>query len=199
MHWTAYFDESGTHDSSIVILAGVIAPSEQWAAFDAEWAAMLARHQVPYVHCSEATHSKGAYAGWSKDRCDQMMYSASALIVKHIPVTVTAIMRKDVHNEVFHDQRSKGIGVRQLAILFRASMGFFIDIVENHGAERFERMDFVYEHGQKEGPLRAPFNRFKELPEYDDKLGTLRFAKRTDPDALGLQAADKSAVFSCVA
>lgn len=39
--FTAYFDESGTHESPAFTLAGIIAPSPAWDTFSAEWLAAM--------------------------------------------------------------------------------------------------------------------------------------------------------------
>ena len=39
---TVYFDDSGTHDDSeIIVMAGFLGTESQWAAFDAAWSARL--------------------------------------------------------------------------------------------------------------------------------------------------------------
>jgi hypothetical protein len=41
--FTAYFDESGTHDSSAAVgVSGYVASDQQWSNFDKEWKAILA-------------------------------------------------------------------------------------------------------------------------------------------------------------
>jgi hypothetical protein len=48
---TTHLDESGTHDGSpIAIMAGYVGTASQWKHFEADWAALVAKAGVRYIH-----------------------------------------------------------------------------------------------------------------------------------------------------
>jgi hypothetical protein len=66
--FSAYFDESGTKaDTVAVVVAGFIAPSEQWIAFEHEWKRILSMFSVSSLHMRDFAHSKGESLTWKGD------------------------------------------------------------------------------------------------------------------------------------
>lgn len=64
----AYFDESGTKaDTVAVVVAGFIAPAEQWIAFERDWKRILSMFNVNSLHMRDFAHSKGEYVTWKGD------------------------------------------------------------------------------------------------------------------------------------
>jgi hypothetical protein len=65
---SAYFDESGTKaDTVAVVVAGFIAPAEQWIAFEHDWKRILSMFNVNSLHMRDFAHSKGEYMTWKGD------------------------------------------------------------------------------------------------------------------------------------
>lgn len=65
MVMTAYFDESGTHGHSpIVIVAGFIASIEGWAGYERDFAALTAEFGVNKFHAKEFRGRKGDFKDW---------------------------------------------------------------------------------------------------------------------------------------
>jgi uncharacterized protein DUF3800 len=59
---TAYFDESGTHKGSpVIIVAGCLSTNEQWAKFSEEWRAVLKRYGLDYFRMSQFENRKGPF------------------------------------------------------------------------------------------------------------------------------------------
>jgi len=66
--FSAYFDESGTKaDTVAVVVAGFIAPAEQWIAFEHDWKRILSMFNVNSLHMRDFAHSKGEYMTWKGD------------------------------------------------------------------------------------------------------------------------------------
>jgi hypothetical protein len=63
--FSAYFDESGTKaDTQAVVVAGFIAPTEQWLAFERDWKSILSMFGVNSLHMRHFAHSTGEYVSW---------------------------------------------------------------------------------------------------------------------------------------
>jgi hypothetical protein len=66
--FSVYFDESGTKaDTIAVVVAGFIAPAEQWIAFERDWNRILSMFGVSSLHMKHFAHSTGEYTGWKSD------------------------------------------------------------------------------------------------------------------------------------
>jgi uncharacterized protein DUF3800 len=66
MATTAYFDESGTHGagSPVVLVAGFIAPPEQWSLFERDLSLLLNEYAVKTFHAKDFRTRKGDFKGW---------------------------------------------------------------------------------------------------------------------------------------
>src|ERR1044071_6141048 len=67
-HFAAYFDESGTHGSPILTLAGYIGTIEQWAEFSREWDELLRHEGLTHFHMSKFEARRGEFEGWDNER-----------------------------------------------------------------------------------------------------------------------------------
>ncbi len=62
--FTAYFDESGSDDTSALVVAGFVSTAEQWLRFDQDWKEILDRHGVSFFHMTDYAHSRGEFESW---------------------------------------------------------------------------------------------------------------------------------------
>lgn len=90
----SYWDESGTQDSDVCLMAGYFGGSNQWRSFDKTWNEILRREKIREFHAKEfwrldqnGNHS-GRYKGWSHKRADGLLSNlvSAALDVKIYPV-----------------------------------------------------------------------------------------------------------------
>lgn len=64
----AYFDESGIHDASeVIVIGGLIADVQVWESFFFEWRKVLLRYDVPWFHASECEAGEGSFFGKLRD------------------------------------------------------------------------------------------------------------------------------------
>jgi hypothetical protein len=73
--YTAVFDDSGSpNDTAAVVVAGFVAPDEQWAEFERNWNKCLADFAVSTLHMREFAHSRGEFAGWKEDEAKRRRF-----------------------------------------------------------------------------------------------------------------------------
>lgn len=67
-----YGDESGIHDGApVFVMAGWVAPQDEWTVFDQRWRATLRNAGVPSnkgYHATDCESGYGLFAGWSVDK-----------------------------------------------------------------------------------------------------------------------------------
>lgn len=96
MIWTAYLDESGTHDDSpIMLMGGYLGNTEQWAAFDNAWKSLLESEGIPYSHAKDLAQGRKQFKGWRRKRRVQFVEKASQLKALHLQLGVTAVLREN--------------------------------------------------------------------------------------------------------
>jgi hypothetical protein len=94
---TAYFDESGTHlDSEIVLIAGFVATSEKWTAVEAAWRQRLDVLNLSYYHASACDAGDEAFADIPRELRAGLSFALAGVIADHQLMSVNAaIMRAD--------------------------------------------------------------------------------------------------------
>ena len=81
----AYFDESGTDDDSpVMCVAGYLFEQQAAIAMTNEWAEMLEKYQVPYIHMTELAPCKGVCEKLCMENCDDLAREVYALIHKYM-------------------------------------------------------------------------------------------------------------------
>jgi hypothetical protein len=97
--YTAYFDESGTHDSSeALVVSGCIASDQQWQEFDREWKEALADAGVKHLHMRDFAPSLREFKDWKGDeqRRGEFIKRLVNIIRQHIRHTFSsAVILKD--------------------------------------------------------------------------------------------------------
>jgi hypothetical protein len=180
MIWTAYFDESGTHDESpIMLMGGFLAPAEKWKCFDADYRHLLDDNGVSYIHGTELLHGKGQYRGWGPKTINALILSVQGLINKHLGFGFISVIRRNDYDEIYKSgqQPKKLPKDSKIGVLFRASLGFLPEAVirENKEEARQAQINVVLESGgPNPGGVVGIFNELKSimLPGWEKLIGT---------------------------
>jgi hypothetical protein len=185
MTWTVMIDESGNDgESSILTMAALLAVDSRWSQLEKEWRAMVDRHGLTAIHCSQLRHQ----LAYDERRIGAVMSDVESIIERHVPLSVIAVMRKDDYDEIYKPIRPvSGDKHSPLGVLYRASMSFFAAFLEEHPPANLDRVEFFYERGPKEGGLRAIHAGFQKA-DLPDWFGPLTFVAKGD--RVALQAAD---------
>ena len=110
---TAYFDDSGTHDpSEVVLLAGLLGTENQFAGLDDGWKVRLAapicgrKDRIKNFHMTECQASRGEFKGWSRTETDYFCdLLAQEIIRSGVTGYACACSRRDSDELVKGDTR----------------------------------------------------------------------------------------------
>jgi Protein of unknown function (DUF3800) len=109
---TAYFDDSGTHrDSEVVLWYGLFGNNFQWDHFDKLWAAKLkqpspGKPPLRRFHMAECQAADGEFLGWSRTATDFLVHELGEIILKcGLWVDGVVIPRKEWNDLITGDLR----------------------------------------------------------------------------------------------
>jgi hypothetical protein len=192
MHWTVYLDESGTHDSPILVMGGAAAMADQWHDFNKKWEAILEREHLPYIHYVDMVGRRKLYRKYSTPQVKNIGTELANIALSTIPLTVSAILRLDDYHSIYNVESTRRLNRNSpLGILFRATASFLPSFIVDTGLDDRPVIDFVYEAGATNaGDIRQLYRLLKTEtpPEWGERLGTLTFVEKGR--ARGLEMAD---------
>jgi hypothetical protein len=95
----AYFDDSGTHPGSKVVLwAGFMAQSDEWALFEVECEALFKIHKISHFHAVDVEHGIGEFQDrrhWNEPRRDLLRGDLRRLIGARNIIGIGAAVHTD--------------------------------------------------------------------------------------------------------
>jgi Protein of unknown function (DUF3800) len=111
--FSAYFDESGTHAGSpLIVIGGVVSNDLQWRYFEAEWKDMLTEFQIPYLHMRQFAHSIGPFGSWKGDekRRQHFIQRLVGILRRRVSVGIGLALLLDAYQEVVTPQKAVYLG-----------------------------------------------------------------------------------------
>lgn len=97
----AYFDESGTHESSpVVIVAGAIAEDVSWNALCYSWNAVLKEYGVKRFHATDLNARRGEFSGWSDEKRNEFYGKLVEIMRIHLTIFIGNGLRRSDFDEV---------------------------------------------------------------------------------------------------
>ena len=110
----AYFDDSGTHaDSRVVVIGGLIGTDEQWKQFNEEWAALLKKPlkekpPLKTFHLSVCNAREGEFSGYNHAEQDAVIHDFRRIIIQSKLISIaSAIDRRAWDELVFGSHRDE--------------------------------------------------------------------------------------------
>lgn len=172
----AYFDDSGTHSSSgVVVVAGIIGTEPEIDTLDALWAEHLAaplcgmKAPLRRFHMVECEQSKGEFSGWKRTETDYFCHQLREAIIKsRVSGYGFACVREEWDRLIQGEYRTVFGDPEGWAV--RACMNSAINWASNSTFD--PQMAFVFDdRPDREREIRAVFDIFKRLPRSPELVG----------------------------
>lgn len=190
---TAYGDEAGTHESSTkTVVALLVGSVQSWDSHRSEWAALLDKHGLDYLHAVDMLNRTRQYSGWDYDRIAEVLTAANNITERNVLFGVVATLTNDDFAMVY--RKGKAPQRAQLdskyGICFRYALSNVLSFLRGHHGEEHE-IDVMMESGAKNGGAAKTI--FDQIKKYGDDFtnAALRSSSIGDKKKfVGLQAAD---------
>lgn len=197
---TAYFDDSGTHTSSdVVVWGGFIGTDEQWAAFDDKWRAKLARPfdrpeytkpRLAKFHLADCHALKGEFRDYTRTESDSIQHDFRQIISEAGVIGVSYAIDRNAYDKLVTDPDAREfLGDAEQVCFGACFKGAFQKAQQHYPQEEKLLLVFDYVNDAKRvEKMKAFADRFDQLPESRPQIVSVGLAKviETTP----LQAAD---------
>jgi hypothetical protein len=172
----AYFDDSGTHDSSsVVVMAGVIGTESEMVSLEALWKehldAPLCGQKAPLTktHMYDCYGSTGEFLGWKRTETDYFRHQLREAIIKsRVSAYCVGCIRKDWDELMQGDIRgthgnAEGYAIRQC----------FVRAIKWANENSFDpQISFIFDDtGRLEREVRAIFHAFQLATQEPEIVG----------------------------
>jgi Protein of unknown function (DUF3800) len=194
----SYLDESGTHGQSpISVMAGYAGTAEQWEHFAVDWATLVRRAGVRYIHAVELFKQTKQFRGWKAPDVNALAVSIDDVIASHLQLGFAVVIRSDDYKAIYAAHPRPRRLDSKYGLCFRACLNFVPSFLASAyslaGPKDLVKetvINFVLEDGHANaGDVRRLFDLYKSdiLPDWAHWVGNLDISSEHSP---GLQAAD---------
>lgn len=189
MTFTAYFDESGTHDESkSIAVAGYISTAPLWVEFSAQWQLALNDWGLDHFHMTDFAVKAPPYDKWTESERRERLTRLITVINSNVWGSVGVVLPKKIFEGIFTPRVSRicggACGVAAIACIM--DLGELLRELKIGGS-----IAYVFEAGTRGiGEFARVFGSVLKDPENKEyfRLLSLRFEGKQD--FLPLQAAD---------
>lgn len=184
-----YFDESGTHNgSSVVVVGGCLMAKENALAFSQEWQAVLSHYGLPCFHSADFNSRYPPFDKLGDREWEQVRQELLSVALRHVQtIVLSALKTKDYEEALIDCGLTETIS--KYAICGIACMSIVHDWAERHS--HTGRIPFLFDHWK--GHVHSFSQSYlyaRKKPGFADKfrLGGLTFEDKKE--FVPLQAAD---------
>jgi hypothetical protein len=189
----AYFDDSGTHDDSkLVVWGGFIGTAEQWSGFDKAWRAKLARPlpgkpRLTKFGLADCEGHHGEFAGYSEAESDLLQNECRELIVQAGVIGLAYAVERESWDRLAKGEAREFLGGDAESACFG---GCFNGAVERavHFFPEDRMLSVHFDRGRKSPKLDALIDRVTKLYRGSPAIVNLSYNRVNDFSPL--QAAD---------
>lgn len=187
-----FIDES--INDSVFVLAGYVAPVEEWVAFSDEWFATLQAHpNIRELKTKDAMGLHGCFHKWTEAERDKKLCDLYNVIDKYVSFEVSAVIPMEPFRRIF----GNSVLPNKAKQPYYHALPLLISNIARHQIEigMKEKIDFVFDERQiEQGNILSIWVMLTENAPQDVKpmLGATPIFK-SDKNVLPLQAADMEA------
>src|ERR1035438_981481 len=207
-----YADESGTHDNTGVqkgsreaIIAGIVAPIEDWAGFCRLWKLVLDKYGAQYFHFTEwrtasavirKTREPGSafknnpYRDWTEDKLDSFLIELATLVGSGNKLLVGG----SVYTKVFNEEKLAGNLPDTADPYEHCADQFFASVIgtimEQRAPWKRQPISFFFDQSDRRDWVNATMTMFQAHKKQRRTFREIAFADKKLAPHLPLQAAD---------
>jgi hypothetical protein len=200
--FSAYFDESGTHqDSPVMVILGLIATNEQWKHLKREWDELLIQFELlPPFHMKEYAHSTGQFKAWKGAPIrDRFLSRIVGIILRRVQYSVAVSLSMPDYNKVIapNPKASLFFGSPYAMCIYQTL--FLLDLWWKKLPHERDKIPCIFDSGHpKSSEVSRIVRKYSSHPNMEKKaLESVSFVP--DDDHPPLQAADLVAWELCKA
>ncbi len=189
-YYSAYFDESTSADSPVLVVAGFLSTDAQWMLFEREWKEVLAAFEITAFHAQHFSKHKEEFLGWEEPKRKALLRKLLSIINERAAFGFASTVHVKEFDAVFtgNDRRDIGSPYNLCCTACYLQIG--------HWAQRnyqVEPLALIFDAGHKNaGDVTNTFNaEIKKSENIAYRLGSLTFSD--DKVMVPLQAADLAA------
>jgi hypothetical protein len=196
--YTAYVDESGTHDGSpVTVMGGVLARAEQWKVFEKKFAELQSQYGFKVWHTKKFKRKKGDFRGWTDEKCHDLYWAMQQVT----SFGLTDIVALTLNNASYEADYKAGELPRRARLDTEHSLCFRIclvhlvkEVLKRRRRNRVPPLHIVVEAGHRNfGDAERVFEEEKQIWTYAG-VPILRSLIKADKDQCGaLMIADFAA------
>jgi len=186
---SAYFDESGTHDTGTMTMGAVVGDAANWAVYAELVRAVFSDFGVKTFHAQEWKHNKGEFKGMDPTRRVQFIDRFGEAIHQSVACGFCAVLNLEDYR-TFYETPLRAAGKQPesaYAICFRAVLGKITEAVLTRPDWRECSIDVVIERGHRNlRGAEAAFNAAREIvrSKFGELLGTFKVSSRGESPEL---------------
>jgi hypothetical protein len=189
----AYFDDSGTHDSSsVVVIAGCVAREQQWALFEQEWAAMLEHFGIKEYHSTDLQAFVGEFKGSTEPKRRELVAWATKIGKTWAKNSFASLVVRDYYSRAIPDWAKQSVAFGdEYNFCFQMSVGQVMDWINylKPPMPTDDQVAFMFDQQPKrEGISNNTYAAIKKFRDPHDRMGTFGFG--SSERFLPLQFAD---------
>lgn len=192
--FACYLDDSDDRLSSVITLAGYVAPISAWKSFEDEVAPIFDRYEVPILHAKDLHGTKGCFRGWSKLRKKSFVAEIYSVAASRVSFGISVSVRKSAIPH-WHKDYPKNSGMSAYGICFASIMHTAIYNNSLGGQIQNQGISFIVESGHKNNAeIEKRFDKALKHELYSGIARSIKFSSKQSCRAI--QMADLSAFYS---
>ncbi|MGO9604795.1 MAG: DUF3800 domain-containing protein [Candidatus Binataceae bacterium] len=190
-----HFDEAGTHAaSSVVVVAGYVAPASDWKELERLWLEALREEGAAFYHTTDIEAQpkpRGIYRDWTREKADRLTDKVVPIAAKYAgPGVGVHVLTKDWYELLpFVKERLPNEPHKVLfQMLARACMELVVESLAPDLPIK-EKVAFVFEENDFSDVTLKGYRSIKDTHPRSERFGPLSF-QPDKKEAPGIQTAD---------